>query len=78
MPRPFSMMLLFQSTPDLVNRENLNNVGLVKTELWFQSTPDLVNRENADFAGKSDIEIMFQSTPDLVNRENFRSFFTTR
>ena len=38
----------FQSTPDLVNRENVltYNKGGNKGNL-FQSTPDLVNRENA-------------------------------
>ena len=39
--------LLFQSTPDLINRENelfaIKQVGGKR----FQSTPDLINRENA-------------------------------
>ena len=37
---------LFQSTPDLINREN--NLWRGKTRLYtlFQSTPDLINREN--------------------------------
>ena len=41
---------MFQSTPDLVNRENLG--GGTPEGLWsvFQSTPDLVNRENVNAA----------------------------
>ena len=37
---------MFQSTPDLINREN--KAEIVKSLLLaaFQSTPDLINREN--------------------------------
>ena len=37
---------MFQSTPDLVNRENSYLIILVNKNFKFQSTPDLVNREN--------------------------------
>ena len=40
------MIAKFQSTPDLVNRENAVGAGGVTTVVLFQSTPDLVNREN--------------------------------
>ena len=60
----------FQSTPDLVNRENRRWRGLVKRTHWFQSTPDLVNRENTQTRRKRVFFAPFQSTPDLVNREN--------
>ena len=36
----------FQSTPDLVNRENLDAAASKAAGGMFQSTPDLVNREN--------------------------------
>ena len=60
----------FQSTPDLVNRENMPTVGGLKASLLFQSTPDLVNRENTTEQTREIREFVFQSTPDLVNREN--------
>ena len=37
---------MFQSTPDLVNRENFRSMYLHLPGNQFQSTPDLVNREN--------------------------------
>ena len=37
---------MFQSTPDLVNRENVKCFNFHFKYLLFQSTPDLVNREN--------------------------------
>ena len=37
---------MFQSTPDLVNRENIVGLVLLVIDRLFQSTPDLVNREN--------------------------------
>ena len=43
------MTWLFQSTPDLINRENrvdFYNTGVIKL---FQSTPDLINRENREY-----------------------------
>ena len=36
----------FQSTPDLVNRENAASPPNSNLNDLFQSTPDLVNREN--------------------------------
>ena len=61
---------LFQSTPDLVNRENLFVVRLFSGCGQFQSTPDLVNRENVGRMARGNDKRLFQSTPDLVNREN--------
>ena len=61
---------LFQSTPDLINRENVSFViqhGLVR---MFQSTPDLINRENGVSSTYRWKANLFQSTPDLINREN--------
>ena len=40
--------MMFQSTPDLVNRENQSAGGGGSAAAVFQSTPDLVNRENTD------------------------------
>ena len=40
----------FQSTPDLVNRENGGFELIHQVDNLFQSTPDLVNRENGIFA----------------------------
>ena len=37
---------MFQSTPDLVNRENVFASQRLLLIRVFQSTPDLVNREN--------------------------------
>ena len=62
--------LMFQSTPDLVNRENFTDAILKLSHIRFQSTPDLVNRENAVQQPVAGIHKRFQSTPDLVNREN--------
>ena len=61
---------LFQSTPDLINRENVE--VLKKLFLWvlFQSTPDLINRENIRLPRIMMACVVFQSTPDLINREN--------
>ena len=64
--------LMFQSTPDLVNRENFWLTWQHFKTLLFQSTPDLVNRENAVLSVGFDGGGQFQSTPDLVNRENIR------
>ena len=61
---------MFQSTPDLVNRENHRNLRDQAGILRFQSTPDLVNRENAITTAAATSAKRFQSTPDLVNREN--------
>ena len=67
---------MFQSTPDLVNREN----SLVFARFFhadlFQSTPDLVNRENMLALRDNIIYARFQSTPDLVNRENVSHVLT--
>ena len=41
---------MFQSTPDLVNRENRLMNAFHALTRRFQSTPDLVNRENIDAA----------------------------
>ena len=60
----------FQSTPDLVNRENKRSELKRVARQLFQSTPDLVNRENSPFGALSCKPNTFQSTPDLVNREN--------
>ena len=38
---------MFQSTPDLINRENLPCLNINWQVVLFQSTPDLINRENA-------------------------------
>ena len=38
--------LQFQSTPDLINRENNRDVLTTGFDAPFQSTPDLINREN--------------------------------
>ena len=38
--------LVFQSTPDLINRENLSTRFEITGVNEFQSTPDLINREN--------------------------------
>ena len=60
----------FQSTPDLINRENsiagINSDRATK----FQSTPDLINRENIFYRCCWWRLLLFQSTPDLINREN--------
>ena len=37
----------FQSTPDLINRENAKQAEQAIRAAVFQSTPDLINRENA-------------------------------
>ena len=37
---------MFQSTPDLINRENQSIKGAISALHGFQSTPDLINREN--------------------------------
>ena len=37
---------MFQSTPDLINRENGGLLQFVERAMVFQSTPDLINREN--------------------------------
>ena len=59
---------LFQSTPDLNNRENRLHNHRMMQWMRFQSTPDLNNRENGI---DLDLDLdMFQSTPDLNNREN--------
>ena len=42
----FFMWYMFQSTPDLINRENFITVVRILTPHLFQSTPDLINREN--------------------------------
>ena len=61
---------MFQSTPDLINRENTANTRLILNRTLFQSTPDLINRENiVSICFKSNAGL-FQSTPDLINREN--------
>ena len=39
-------MVKFQSTPDLINRENPIVKDTVIITDAFQSTPDLINREN--------------------------------
>ena len=36
----------FQSTPDLINRENGLILDIIASINQFQSTPDLINREN--------------------------------
>ena len=61
---------LFQSTPDLVNRENTGWIMMFGVMEMFQSTPDLVNRENSKCSTSPTATKAFQSTPDLVNREN--------
>ena len=38
--------LSFQSTPDLINRENETFLIDAFANFMFQSTPDLINREN--------------------------------
>ena len=42
------MFELFQSTPDLINRENIVTPYQTLDPLLFQSTPDLINRENTE------------------------------
>ena len=37
---------MFQSTPDLINRENAKMQTNANDNSAFQSTPDLINREN--------------------------------
>ena len=37
---------MFQSAPDLINRENITWGGSAVANVWFQSAPDLINREN--------------------------------
>ena len=61
----------FQSTPDLINRENPPLRPLEGAQGTFQSTPDLINRENTNYPHLIIALKMFQSTPDLINRENF-------
>ena len=61
---------MFQSTPDLVNRENAARASRSFSPSVFQSTPDLVNRENLLICAATAFAVAFQSTPDLVNREN--------
>ena len=39
---------MFQSTPDLINRENSFYKVATAHRTVFQSTPDLINRENAN------------------------------
>ena len=48
MLRGWSMIMMewFQSTPDLINRENKEKLQKQRVNLQFQSTPDLINREN--------------------------------
>ena len=57
---------MFQSTPDLINRENVRSCrlrgGFV---VMFQSTPDLINRENT-----SDIIIRIRSDVSIHSRFN--------
>ena len=45
---PFCAALMspFQSTPDLINRENAKAAHPNDYNTQFQSTPDLINREN--------------------------------
>ena len=62
----------FQSTPDLINRENQRAWSRQWALRSFQSTPDLINRENIRCGGVKLWEYLFQSTPDLINRENQR------
>ena len=40
---------MFQSTPDLINRENASQGTQMLAFSQFQSTPDLINRENVRF-----------------------------
>ena len=61
---------MFQSTPDLINRENTAPTGAGRFQFQFQSTPDLINRENAHPRREAGQLKEFQSTPDLINREN--------
>ena len=61
---------VFQSTPDLINRENQALPILMDSSGWFQSTPDLINRENYSLKTMVYTLRSFQSTPDLINREN--------
>ena len=54
---------MFQSTPDLVNRENAGG-RLIPTSIdLFQSTPDLVNRENYLSRMLNSIVIRFNPLP---------------
>ena len=61
---------MFQSTPDLINRENVQGRLPAGRSALFQSTPDLINRENIPSMEYSLHGSRFQSTPDLINREN--------
>ena len=45
-------MPLFQSTPDLVNREKVSSWCSLGGITRFQSTPDLVNREKSVLVAK--------------------------
>ncbi len=69
----FACQLAFQSTPDLINRENGCKTGGLYNETMFQSTPDLINRENRLAQCNYRMAQGFQSTPDLINRENLLS-----
>ena len=53
----------FQSTPDLVNRENPKQLAETLRAKLFQSTPDLVNRENAGAAYLSQMLTSFNPLP---------------
>ena len=54
-------MPLFQSTPDLVNREKMVSPSSVMVSA-FQSTPDLVNREKfADGGGDVQTNVSIHS-----------------
>ena len=44
---------MFQSTPDLINRENASQGTQMLAFSQFQSTPDLINRENDFYRYKS-------------------------
>ena len=57
------MFELFQSTPDLVNRENKQSIDWDGIHLEFQSTPDLVNRENNHSAKVGGDTISFNPLP---------------
>ena len=56
----------FQSTPDLINRENLRKIGVVPDFNMFQSTPDLINRENRNSA-RNPCGIIFVSIHSRFN-----------
>ena len=53
----------FQSTPDLVNRENVDQVSHAIAFALFQSTPDLVNRENSSSTPDPELMICFNPLP---------------